>query len=65
MAFERDVVRRSIEELAYFLMFSFPDRIRYSRKEPRKLAQLHAFTAGFIDGLLGIKGRRHVWWRIG
>ena len=34
-------------------------------KEPRKLAQLHAFTAGFIDGLLGIKGRRHVWWRIG
>ena len=30
VAFERDVVRRSIEELAYFLMFSFPDRIRYS-----------------------------------
>ena len=34
-------------------------------REPRKLAQLHAFTAGFIDGLLGIKGRRHVGWRIG
>lgn len=34
-------------------------------KEPRKLAQLHAFAAGFIDGLLGIKGKRHAWWRIG
>lgn len=33
-------------------------------KEPRKLAQLHAFTAGFIDGLLGIKGKRHIFWRI-
>lgn len=32
--------------------------------ERRKLAQLWAFTAGFIDGLLGIKGRRHDWWRI-
>ena len=34
-------------------------------KEPRKLAQLYAFSAGFIDGLLGIKGKRHVFWRIG
>ena len=34
-------------------------------KEPRKLAQLHAFSAGFIDGILGLKGRRHVLWRIG
>lgn len=33
-------------------------------KEPRKLAQLHAFTAGFIDGVLGIKGKRHDKWRI-
>lgn len=33
-------------------------------KEPRKLAQLHAFAAGFIDGLLGIKGKRHDFWRI-
>lgn len=32
--------------------------------EPRKLAQLWAFTAGFIDGLLGRKGRLHSWWRI-
>lgn len=34
-------------------------------KEPKKLAQLYAFTAGFIDGLLGIKGKRHDKWRIG
>lgn len=33
-------------------------------KEPRKLAQLHAFTVGFIDGLLGISGKRHTFWRI-
>ncbi len=33
-------------------------------QEPHKLAQLHAFAAGFIDGLLGIKGKRHAWWRI-
>ncbi|PTU30672.1 glycosyltransferase family 2 protein [Stenotrophobium rhamnosiphilum] len=32
--------------------------------EPRKLAQLWAFTAGMIDGLLGIKGRRHQKWGI-
>lgn len=32
--------------------------------EPRKLAQTGAFCAGMIDGLLGIKGRRHSWWRI-
>ena len=32
--------------------------------EPRKLAQLGAFCAGMIDGLLGIKGRRHERWRI-
>jgi GT2 family glycosyltransferase len=34
------------------------------RQEPRKLTQLHAFAAGFIDGLLGIKGKRHAFWRI-
>lgn len=33
-------------------------------KEPRKLAQAHAFFAGFIDGLLGIKGKRHQKWGI-
>jgi hypothetical protein len=33
-------------------------------KEPRKLAQLKAFTAGFVDGLLGRKGRRHENWGI-
>lgn len=33
-------------------------------KEPRKLAQLKAFSAGFIDGLLGRKGRRHEKWGI-
>lgn len=34
-------------------------------KEPHKLAQAHAFFAGFFDGVLGIKGKRHVFWRIG
>ncbi|NJM13194.1 MAG: hypothetical protein HC889_16175, partial [Synechococcaceae cyanobacterium SM1_2_3] len=32
--------------------------------EPRKRAQLWAFCAGFIDGLLGLKGQRHRFWRI-
>ncbi|TCV94960.1 GT2 family glycosyltransferase [Luteibacter rhizovicinus] len=32
--------------------------------EPRKLAQLWAFSAGFLDGLLGLKGRRHAKWGI-
>lgn len=34
------------------------------RFEPRKLAQMGAFFAGMVDGLLGIKGRRHIWWGI-
>ncbi|MBS0200377.1 MAG: glycosyltransferase [Proteobacteria bacterium] len=33
-------------------------------KEPNKLTQLYAFTAGLIDGLLGIKGKRHDTWGI-
>lgn len=33
-------------------------------KEPRKLAQLKAFFAGFVDGLLGIRGKRHELWKI-
>jgi GT2 family glycosyltransferase len=33
-------------------------------KEPHKLSQLYAFCAGFIDGILGIKGKRHEKWRI-
>lgn len=33
-------------------------------KEPRKLAQAWAFFAGFSDGILGIKGKRHKKWGI-
>lgn len=33
-------------------------------KEPQKGAQLKAFCAGFIDGILGRKGRRHENWGI-
>jgi len=33
-------------------------------REPRRLAQLHAFLAGTIDGLLGRTGRLHESWRI-
>lgn len=33
-------------------------------KEPRKRAQTWAFFAGFVDGLLGRKGRRHERWHI-
>jgi hypothetical protein len=32
--------------------------------EPRRLAQLHAFFAGFIDGVLGRQGMRHEIWHI-
>jgi len=34
------------------------------RYEKRKLAQLHAWAAGMIDGLLRRKGKRHPQWRI-
>lgn len=34
------------------------------RREPRKMAQLWAFSAGIIDGLLGRTGARHTAWRI-
>ncbi|WP_109124908.1 glycosyltransferase [Dyella sp. C11] len=34
------------------------------RHEPRRMAQLGAFCAGMFDGLMGIKGPRHRWWRI-
>jgi GT2 family glycosyltransferase len=33
-------------------------------REPRKWAQLRAFLAGFTDGLLGLKGKRHEKWGI-
>jgi GT2 family glycosyltransferase len=33
-------------------------------KEPKKFAQLWAFFAGFTDGLVGLKGRRHEKWGI-
>lgn len=32
--------------------------------EPNRLAQLWAFTAGFTDGLLNLKGKRHNLWKI-
>jgi glycosyltransferase involved in cell wall biosynthesis len=32
--------------------------------EPHRLAQTHAFFAGFMDGLLGLKGCRHKKWGI-
>lgn len=34
------------------------------KREPNKIAQSHAFLAGMIDGLLGLKGKRHSKWRI-
>lgn len=33
-------------------------------REPHKIAQTYAFFAGLIDGIFGIKGKRHIWWRI-
>lgn len=32
--------------------------------EPRKVAQLWAWVCGMLDGLLGLKGKRHDVWRI-
>jgi GT2 family glycosyltransferase len=43
---------------------SFVRLLAALRFEPRKLAQLGAFCAGLVDGLLGIKGPRHIWWGI-
>ena len=34
------------------------------KREPQKLAQAHAFLAGFVDGILKIKGKRHEKWGI-
>lgn len=33
-------------------------------KEPHKSAQAYAFFAGFLDGLIGLKGKRHDRWGI-
>jgi GT2 family glycosyltransferase len=33
-------------------------------REPRRIAQCHAFVAGFVDGLLGKRGCRHSMWQI-
>jgi len=44
-------IPRSFVRLAATLLF-----------EPRRVAQLKAFAGGMIDGLLGIKGRRHERW---
>jgi rhamnopyranosyl-N-acetylglucosaminyl-diphospho-decaprenol beta-1,3/1,4-galactofuranosyltransferase len=32
--------------------------------EQKKAAQFFAFSAGLIDGILGVKGKRHRWWGI-
>jgi len=32
--------------------------------EPDRWSQLHAFCAGLLDGLRGVKGARHLKWRI-
>lgn len=32
--------------------------------EPQKLAHLHAVTTGIFDGILGLKGKRHIFWKI-
>lgn len=33
-------------------------------KEPNRFAQLQAFFAGFVDGMLNIRGKRHESWKI-
>lgn len=43
---------------------SFVRLIAALMHEPRRLAQLGAFAAGMVDGLFGIKGRRHERWGI-
>lgn len=32
--------------------------------EPQKLAHIHAVAAGIFDGILGMKGKRHLLWKI-
>ena len=34
------------------------------KNEPHRLLQIWAFFTGMVDGLLGLKGRRHTKWRI-
>ncbi len=43
---------------------SFARHIGVLLHEPQKIAQTYAFFAGLIDGIFGIKGKRHTWWRI-
>lgn len=33
-------------------------------REPQRLHQSYSYFAGALDGLLGLKGRRHEWWGI-
>ncbi|ROQ91773.1 GT2 family glycosyltransferase [Delftia acidovorans] len=63
----RLLVARSHYGLRFFthtIPGSFVRLIVAMIKEPNKLAQLRAFSAGFFDGLLGIKGKRHEYWGI-
>lgn len=43
---------------------SFVRLLAALRYEPSKLAQIWAFIAGFVDGLFGLKGRRHSLWHL-
>ncbi len=43
---------------------SFVRMVATLMREPRKMAQLKAFFAGFIDAMLNLKGHRHNLWRI-
>ncbi len=43
---------------------SFARHLGAILREPHKIAQTYAFFAGLIDGIFGIKGKRHTWWRI-
>lgn len=63
----RLLVARSHYGLRFFthaIPGSFVRLIFAMIKEPNKLAQLRAFSAGLFDGLLGIKGKRHEYWDI-
>lgn len=50
--------------LTHTIPGSFVRLIATLIKEPNKLKQAYAFLAGFLDGLLGLKGRRHEKWGV-
>jgi GT2 family glycosyltransferase len=48
----------------FMLRYQFFRLLASLCREPEKFLQLRAYLAGFIDGILGLEGKRHRFWRL-